>query len=175
MRITVLLSSTKHPIHTLLNKWIDDNKAKHEINLINNKSELGSGDILFLISCAEVITSEERELYNKTLIIHASDLPEGKGWSPHIWQLINGQNKLVVTLLEAEDKVDSGDIWSQLNIEIPKDALWHEINQYIFNAELELMNFALNNYDHIHPRAQSKLISPISGIRCPCFFDLTSF
>lgn len=160
MRITILSSSSKHPIYTLLRKWVENNKDKHDINLINSKSELGTGEILFLISCNEIISLEERQLYNKTLIIHASDLPEGRGWSPHIWQIINGANKLVVTLLEAEDAVDSGDIWHQLKIEIPKDALWYEINQYLFNAELELMDFTLNNYDHIHPRSQSKLISP---------------
>lgn len=159
MRITILSDSPCHPINILLVEWINRNKDKHEINLVHSKNELNGGDLLFLISCAEIITSEYRQKYEKTLVIHASDLPKGKGWSPHVWQIINGAVELTVTLLEAEDKVDSGDIWSQITVNIPNHTLWDEINQCIFNAELELMDIAIHNFKYINPRSQSNKIS----------------
>jgi methionyl-tRNA formyltransferase len=159
MRITILSGSPNHPINTLLVEWININKDKHEIHLVHSKNRLSGGDLLLLISCSEIITSECRKKYETTLVIHASDLPKGKGWSPHIWQIIDGAAKLTITLLEAEDKVDSGDIWSQITVNIPNHALWDEINQCIFNAELELMDIAIKNFEYINPRPQSNQIT----------------
>ena len=67
------------------------------------------------------------------------------------------RSDLTITLLDAEDKIDSGDIWHKIRIKIPKDALWFELNQLIFESELELMDFALKNFHSINPREQSNL------------------
>jgi len=87
-------------------------------------------------------------------------LPRGRGWSPHIWQIINGATVFTLTLLEAANEVDSGDIWQKLQITVRKDALWDEINREVFDAELKLMNFALENFDVVDPQAQSTAIEP---------------
>ena len=93
----------------------------------------------------------------KTLVIHASNLPYGKGWSPHIWEILNGASDLTVCLLEAEDKVDTGDIWKKINIHIPKTSLFNEINELIINAHTQLMNFAIDNFETIKPKKQPNL------------------
>ena len=67
---------------------------------------------------------------------HASDLPKGRGWSPHIWQVLEGKQEIRVSLLEAEDAVDSGAIWHQNKLVIPQSALWDEVNEALFDAEL---------------------------------------
>lgn len=87
-------------------------------------------------------------------MIHASNLPEGRGWSPHIWQILEGKVEIQVSLLEAEDEVDSGAIWRKINLTIPKTALWDEINELLFEAELKLMDFALIATDNIQPQSQ---------------------
>jgi methionyl-tRNA formyltransferase len=155
MKISILHTSLNHPIKPLLLDWIDKQKKLHEIELFDNKKDLVEGDILFLISCSEFISKIERNKFKKTLLIHASDLPKGRGWSPHIWEILNGADQIVISLLEAEDKIDSGDIWKKLKINISKSALYDEINRKIFNAELRLMEFAINNFRNIIPRPQS--------------------
>jgi len=110
-----------------------------------------------LISCSELISKSEREKFKKTLVLHASDLPYGRGWSPHVWEIINGANSITVSLLEAEDNVDTGDIWKKISVDIPKTALFDEINELVFNAELELMDFAIKNFDNIIPVEQSNI------------------
>lgn len=132
----------------------------HQIDLVRSKSELSQGDLLFLISCSEIATEADRRLYSKTLVIHASDLPRGRGWSPHIWQIIGGATVLTLTLLEAANKVDSGAIWKKLEVNVSKDALWDEINHAVFDAELKLMDFAVENFGAIEPQAQSTFIEP---------------
>lgn len=160
MKITILCSSLEHPINTWLNRWIAEHKPYHQVDLIHRKVDLTNGDLLFLISCSEIIDKADRRFYKKTLVIHASDLPRGRGWSPHIWQILEGQVQLTVTLLEADDKVDNGDIWEQTKINIPKDALYDEINKILFETEMLLMSFAVSNYDSIAPRSQSRKIEP---------------
>lgn len=159
MKITVLCSDALHPVNAYLQSWMAKHQA-HQIDIVRSKSELSRGDLLFLISCSEIVAESDRQRYSKTLVIHASDLPRGRGWSPHIWQLIGGATALTLTLLEATNKVDSGDIWTKLQVDVSKDALWDEINYAVFDAELKLMDFAVDNIDAVEPQAQSTFIEP---------------
>jgi methionyl-tRNA formyltransferase len=158
MRITILCSSPAHPINSHLRSWIHKHQGRHKVDLVRSKSDLGGGDLLLLISCSEIMTESDRSSYAKTVVIHASDLPIGRGWSPHIWQIIGGATEITVTLLSAENEVDSGAIWKKVKVNIPKDALWDEINQALFEAELDLMDFAIENCDVIKPTPQSAVI-----------------
>lgn len=160
MKITVLCSSEAHPINDRLQDWVRVNKDKHDVELVRRKSDMSGGDLLFLISCSEIIGPQARMAYRKSLVIHASNLPEGRGWSPHIWQILEGKTEIVVSLLEAADKVDSGDIWHQLRVSVPKSALYDEINDLIFDAEFDLMDFAVSNFDRVIPKAQRADIKP---------------
>jgi methionyl-tRNA formyltransferase len=56
----------------------------------------------------------DRAKYDSSLVLHASDLPAGRGWSPHIWAITNGAESVTLSLLEAEDQVDSGRIWKKM-------------------------------------------------------------
>tara|TARA_B110000967_G_C18902071_1_gene576771 strand:- start:5765 stop:6406 length:642 start_codon:yes stop_codon:yes gene_type:complete len=154
MKITILNSSSEHPVNDSLKIWIKKHQANHEIKLIRFKKNLVGGDILFLISSSEIISMNERAKFKKSLLLHASDLPKGRGWSPHVWEILNNANQIVVSLLEVEDKFDTGDIWKKIKIDVPKTALYDDINQLIFKAEIELMDFALENIYNIHPSKQ---------------------
>lgn len=154
MKISILCSDPNHPISPWLERWALNHGDTHEVSLNRKKDELTSGDILFLISCHEVISSQVRAQYAATLVIHASDLPIGQGWSPHIWQIIEGKNRIPVTLLEAEDAVDSGAIWAQRHIQLDGHEMFEEINAKLFDAEVELMDVAVAGFNEIKPRLQ---------------------
>ncbi|WP_050463156.1 UDP-glucuronic acid dehydrogenase [Herbaspirillum autotrophicum] len=155
MRISLLCSDIHHPIYPCLESWKEINCNKHDINIVQHGSQLEGGDILFLISCSEVIDNIIRSKFAASLVIHASDLPNGKGWSPHIWQILEGKNEITVTLLEAEDKVDSGRIWSHIKICLSGHELADEINTLLFRAEIELMDFATREFLNIKPYPQN--------------------
>ncbi|BEE05265.1 hypothetical protein VAWG002_24610 [Aeromonas veronii] len=65
--------------------------------------------------------------------------------SPHIWQIVEGKNRILLTLLDAEDKLDSGKIWKQKEIFFDGSELFDEINNKIFSSEIELMSWAIKN------------------------------
>lgn len=156
MRVTILCSDPDHPVVSYLEKWITGLPPDHFADLVFNRSDLTSGDFLFLVSCSEIVTLEERGAYQYTLVLHAGDLPRGRGWSPHVWEIVQGAKEITLTLLEAEDVIDSGRIWIKKKIFIGKDALWDEINKALFNAEIELMTEAINTYRSVKPYEQSQ-------------------
>ena len=139
LKIEILCPSVTHPVVATLKSWVQNQEESVSAALLHNRQELSSGDILFLISCTELIGSEIRDRYRHVIVLHGSDLPEGRGWSPHIWSIIRGQDKIVVSALSAEDAVDSGPIWAKATFDIAKYALFDEINAAFFRTEIELM------------------------------------
>ena len=154
MKITVLSSAENHHVYPRLQRWVTEQGKKNDVELLLSSGDVQGGDLLLLISCNEMIKRDIRNKYKATLVIHASDLPKGRGWSPHIWNVIQGGNELVVTLLEAEDGVDTGDIWSQVRVPLEGHELYDEINDKLFDAEISLMDFAVQNFGNVEPVKQ---------------------
>lgn len=143
-------------MYPLLQQWAARCRAKHEVELVQSKAVLQGGDILFLVACHEIIGQEIRNLYEASLVVHASDLPLGRGWSPHIWQVLEGKNRIPVTLLEAEDQVDSGAIWLQHQLDLEGHETSDEIVRLLFQVQMELMDFAIANFGKIIPTPQDQ-------------------
>tara|TARA_B100000678_G_scaffold220464_1_gene187801 strand:- start:140 stop:799 length:660 start_codon:yes stop_codon:yes gene_type:complete len=143
MQITLLCSSPEHPVNAWLESWRAHHQGRHSITLCRTKDELPGGDVLFLVSCSQIIDAATRAHYLHTLVLHASDLPYGRGWSPHIWSLLEGAASITVSLLEAEDGVDTGAIWAKRTFPVPAHALHDEIHRLLFDTELELMDEGL--------------------------------
>jgi len=161
MKIDVLCTGANHPIRPLLDSWVQRQGAVgHQARLIDRVEAAIGGDMLLLISCSDIVGAEVRGRYNHTLVIHASDLPHGRGWSPHVWEILNGADQLTVTLLEAADKVDSGAIWRKVSVPLAGHELADEINAKLFAAELDLMDFAVAAADTVQPVPQAANIEP---------------
>jgi methionyl-tRNA formyltransferase len=154
--ISIIISSSDHPINPIVEEWVRLKKREVDIEIVRSPKDLPGGDLLFLISCNEIVSVEILKKYKKSLVIHASDLPEGRGFSPHIWDILNGRDILFISLLEASKKVDTGDIWKKLKRRIPKYFLYEDILNVVNCAHIELMDFALANFDTVSPKPQSK-------------------
>lgn len=155
MKISILCTDPGHPVIKSLQTWVEEMSSKgHSTALVFDKANLQGGDILFLVSCSQMIRDVERNKYKATLVLHASDLPKGRGWSPHIWSILSGANRITVTLLEADDPVDSGAIWLKTEFSLEGHELLPEINEKLFAAELLLMTQAVDQFEHISPVQQ---------------------
>lgn len=174
------------------------NSLGHEITIAHNKSDLVSGDFLFLISCSQIIEKEILNKFRYSLVLHASDLPQGRGWSPYIWSILNGESNITVSLLEVAEKVDTGRIWLKKQFALEGHELAAEINSALFKTEMDLMSEAIENHAKIQPYEQAgeptywakrlpadsridpnktiseqiDLLRVADNNRYPCFFDL---
>ena len=117
----------------------------HSISVIRSQKQITEGDLLFLVSCSELVDLRATERFKHALVLHASDLPKGRGWSPHIWELLGGADCITLSLLDVAAAIDSGDIYKKVKVDIPRSALWDEINDLIFVAEIQLIEFAIQN------------------------------
>lgn len=156
MKITILCSDSTHPVVKSLKVWMNEISSKgHTPELIFDKENLKGGDILFLVSCSQIIRDTDKKKYRSTLILHASDLPKGRGWSPHIWSILNASKQITVSLLEASEPVDSGDIWLKKTFYLEGHELLPEINEKLFSTELSLMTDAVEQFETIKPIQQT--------------------
>lgn len=167
MKLSVLCSDPAHPIQPRLRDWCGRQSVHHQVELVTHSAALSGGDLLFLISCAEVIGSEIRGRYGASLVIHASDLPHGRGWSPLVWQVLEGRNRIAVTLLEAADQVDRGPIWHQVWLDLEGHELVDELHAALFDAELDLMDYAVAQARQIRPRPQAEAVGKPYRRRTP--------
>jgi len=134
--------------------FVQRNEKKHAIRIVHDSQDLAGGTFLFLVSCHETIPESVRTSYRHCLVLHASDLPVGRGWSPHIWTVLAGTNNITLSLLSAADGIDTGDIWKKIFVILEGHELYDEINDKIFEAEVELMAWALENLHRIQPVPQ---------------------
>lgn len=168
MKVSILCTDQNHPIFCEIEKWAQ--KAAdlgHKVDLVSDKSRLAGGDFLFLLSCSQRIDREIRGKYRFNLLLHASDLPEGRGWSPHIWAIVKGKNRITVSLLEVNDPIDSGDIWLKTELTLMGHELLPEINEKLFASEFSLMDQAILGYQNIRPIAQKVCKQEVLSKRTP--------
>ena len=155
MKISLLCNNLEHPVMPWLRDWkLQKEEEGHSVTLCADRSELLGGDLLFLVSCSQIIRDRERALYAATLVVHASDLPRGRGWSPHVWQIIEGASRITVALIEARDPVDTGDVWLKTTFELQGTELLPEINERLFVAEFDLMDRAVREWGSLVPQPQ---------------------
>ena len=155
MRITFLVSSAAHPINETVRNWIHSTHHLVNCNLVRSPEECQGGDLCFLVSCTEVVAKTTLAKYKRALVIHASDLPLGRGWSPHVYALLEGHEQICVSLIEAAEGVDTGDIVKQLRFQVQPYFLLKDILEILSKAHVELFDYAVSNFKNMRSVPQS--------------------
>lgn len=140
LKIEILCSSPEHPVNAWLDRWIAARSAQDSVRLIHDKSQISSGDLLFLIAVTELIDSSTLGRFAQNAVIHSSNLPEGRGWSPQVWAILEGAREIVVSGLMAAEAVDSGPIWIKQTVQIPPHYVYDEINAAVFKTWCDVMS-----------------------------------
>ena len=97
-------------VEQLKARWIEQG---HQVVSVYHPSELVSGDVCFILSCSSILKSFHMNLHSYNLVVHGADLPNGRGWSPMTWQILEGRSEVCMTLFEATAEVDAGPIYAQ--------------------------------------------------------------
>jgi methionyl-tRNA formyltransferase len=110
--------------------------------------------IAFYLSCEKKITDDELKRNKHNIVVHPSDLPRGRGWSPLTWQVLEGKNRIPITLFEAVSKMDAGDYYYKDVIELEGHELLAEMKQKQAEATFRLVCRFLADYPNIKPIKQ---------------------
>lgn len=129
-------------------------EAGHNVTYVFDKTELGRGDICFLLSCSRIVDKFYLSLHSVNIVVHASDLPKGKGFSPIQWQIFEGKDKITLSLLKAVEKVDSGPIYFKHEIFFEGHELYDEIREIVGNEIINMCLKFVDNYPTLKPVEQ---------------------
>ncbi len=130
-------------IELLISHW---KASDHEVLWAHNLEDITIADFCFCLSFSQLLPSKVRQQFRHTLVVHESELPAGKGWSPLTWQILEGKNDIPVTLLEAADAVDSGTIYAKRWINLKGHELINELRDCQARLTLELCCWFVDNY-----------------------------
>jgi methionyl-tRNA formyltransferase len=117
--------------------------GSEEIKIVSTHESCSGGDFLFALSYPKVIPKETRGLYGYCFVLHGSSLPDGRGWSPIAWQIVEGQTLFAMSLIHMSEPIDSGKIVDQKEFEVKKNLLFDEISQLIGHAQADLIEACL--------------------------------
>jgi len=116
------------------------------VRVFRNSKNIEEGEVLFILSCDKILKTEDLNKHKNNIVIHASDLPNGKGWSPWSWEIENGAEFLTLTLFEAEEELDSGAWYLKKKIKLNGSELIDDIRETIALNEFDLINEYLSSY-----------------------------
>jgi len=72
--------------------------------------QISVGAVAFYLGCMHVTPPDVLARSRRNLVVHESDLPKGRGFSPMTWQILEGAKRIPVCLLEAVESVDAGPV-----------------------------------------------------------------
>lgn len=93
--------------------------------------EVPRGEVAFYLGCTKITPPDVLQRNRRNLVVHASDLPKGRGFSPLTWLVIEGHDRVPVCLLEAVEEVDAGPV-------IYRDSLAFEGHELIGEMRVRL-------------------------------------
>ncbi len=156
MNITLLTDNPDSWIIPYVEELKSELSEDHEVFHVYKISDITGGDILFLLSCESIVPSEYLALHKNNIVVHPSKLPKGRGWSPLAWQILEGKNKIPVSLFEAVERVDAGDVYLVDWIILEG----HELNDEIKHLQGMITTRMIKEYLKTYPSAAG---TPQSG------------
>ena len=119
-------------------------------NLCHDSEDIPTNGITFFFSWLKIIPPELLDRSYLNLVIHASDLPKGRGFSPMPWQIIQGNNEIVVCLFEAVSELDAGPVVFRDKINFKGHELIDELRKKLGEIHINLVTRYL---DEVQPTA----------------------
>lgn len=112
-------------------------------------------DIVYILSYHKIIEEERLKHHKHNVVIHASALPQGKGWAPMFWQILEGKDTIPFSMFEVSSSVDAGDIYMQKSLQLNGYELHDELREKQAHFIIEMCFEFIENYSRYQtPRKQ---------------------
>jgi methionyl-tRNA formyltransferase len=156
------MSKQKYKVTFLLDKsniWIEKYLKKYNFKLNNkyifkvkkNPDLIKNQDLVFPLAYTKILSENFLNNNKLTLIVHASKLPKDKGFAPVQNQILRNKKKIFVSLIKADKKVDSGNLFLTDHFILKGHELFEEIRYLQAMACFKIISEFLNRF----PRAKS--------------------
>lgn len=133
----------------------DINRQGDEACFVDSYENLKEADISFYLGCIKITPPELLQKAHINLVVHESDLPKGRGFSPVTWQVLEGKNIIPIKLIEMAEEVDAGPIVFESEIVLEGNELIEEIRQKQGKLTIDLCLQYLNSPNYPVGKLQS--------------------
>jgi methionyl-tRNA formyltransferase len=147
-RITVVVDNPSWILPTAERLVADLSAAGEHCRLARNHDEVPEGDVAFYLGCVRITPPAVLAHNRRNLVVHASDLPKGRGFSPLTWMVLEGERRIPVCLIEAAEQVDAGPIVLRDEISFAGHELLEELRSSLAASTYKLCRTFL---DHAEP------------------------
>ena len=131
------------PYVEILNSKLKEKGVKSCV--IADYSKIQSGEAVFFLGCTTICPDKFLVRNPFNFIVHESALPKGRGFAPVSWSILDGHDKLVISLIEALTQVDCGKIYSQYTVPLRGNELCAELREIQgLNTIRICLDFVLN-------------------------------
>lgn len=154
LKISILVDNPNSWIVPFAQRLEQELAKRHDVKLYFNARDLLGGDMLFLLGCISIVPPEVLKRFKNNLVIHESDLPKGRGWSPLSWQILENKTRIPIVLFEAVAELDAGAIYLEDHIELDGTELLPEIKQKQGEKTVELVHRFIEAWPHIEGKPQ---------------------
>ena len=158
MKITILTSNDQW-----FERYAKNLSKELKCSCFFSHTEIHNFDIVFILSYHKIIPQDILKKNRHNIVIHASNLPQGKGWAPLFWQILEGKKEIVFTMFEASEGVDDGDIYMQKTLKLNGYELNSELREKQANLTIQMCKEFIDNYDlykNPHPQKGEESFYP---------------
>lgn len=151
MKITILTDNKDSWFVPYGRQLVKDLKSYHDVKYVFNKTKIRKGDVCFILSCSRLIQQKYLDLNKNNIVVHASDLPRGKGFAPFSWQILKGNKKIHLTLFEAVKNVDAGPYYMKGAVKYEGHELLLEMQIILAKKIIEMCIEYVKKRDELKP------------------------
>jgi methionyl-tRNA formyltransferase len=126
----------------------------HNVEQIDDYRDLRDGELAFFLSCTTVVPPEYLDKHEHNLVVHESDVPRGRGWSPVHWQILEGNDTIPIVLMEAAEQVDTGDVYIRDEIQLEGTELLPDLREQVGNKTVDLVLQFVDDYPDVEGEPQ---------------------
>lgn len=153
-RLTVLVNNPEGWVQPLAKRFVENLSRSYRATYVERTEDVPEGDAAFFLGCSRIVPAAIMARNPLNLVVHGSDLPRGRGFSPIPWQVLEGCNRIPIVLFEAEETLDSGPIYFRDTIDLDGTELLDEIRAKTWEKIETLIGRFLKGYREVTPSPQ---------------------
>ena len=117
-----------------------------DLKLSFNRHVFKNYDVIFVLGYTKILPKSFLLRNRLNLVCHESKLPKGRGFAPVQWQILQGLNKIPISLIKINDKPDEGEILLESFFKLEGNELLPEIREKQANATIKIIKRFLSQY-----------------------------
>jgi methionyl-tRNA formyltransferase len=153
-RLTFLVNNPEAWVKPLARRLVASLSEKYDVSFVERSADVPEGDVSFFLGCSKLVRPEVLRRHRHNLVVHGSDLPQGRGSSPIPWQVLEGKNRIPIVMFEAVEALDAGPVYFRDVIELDGSELIDEIRHKTWLRTEALIRRFLERYPDVSPSPQ---------------------